>query len=127
MIHVRVDGSQISPNVPTLVESFPLNTVIGPSEILVGTATPTKLADLAAASGSDAQVVIANLASFQIFWGYGTPTAPALTTANGVPMPANSFLTLDGIGGLCVWAIAGTAQSAGSGCRVTGGYEVNPH
>jgi hypothetical protein len=127
MIHVRVDGTQLNP-LPTKtlsVEIAALTRVIGPSEILVGTVAPTKLADLSTTNGGiGAQVVIANLAAFTIFWCYGTPTAPALTTANGVPLPSNAFLTLDAIGGLCIWAISGTAQSAGSGTRITGGDQT---
>lgn len=122
MIHHRLDGdAATAPSVPDLVKVAPLNTTIGPSEILVGTPTPTKLADLSAATSSGAQVTIQNRSAFSIFWCYGTPGTPtALTTGTGVELPTNSFLTLDGIGGVCVWAISGTPQSAGSGTRVTG-------
>lgn len=125
MLNTRLDGALLSRALSTVVELSPLNTIIGPSEVLVGTASASKLCDLSTATGASAQVVINNRAAFSIFWCYGTPTAPAaLTTGTGTELPSNGFLTLDDIGGLCVWAISGTAQSAGSGTRVTGGYEV---
>lgn len=125
MLNTRLDGALLSRALSTIVEVFTLNTVIGPSEVLVGTAAASKLCDLSTATGSTSQVTIDNRAGFSIFWCYGTPTAPpGLTTSTGVELLANSFLTLDSIGGLCVWAISGTAQSSGSGTRVTGGYSV---
>jgi hypothetical protein len=121
-LHHRLDGdAATAPNLATVVKPAPLNTTIGPSEILVGTPV-TKLADLSSATSNSAQVTIQNRAAFSIFWCYGTPGTPTgLTTGTGVELPTNSFLSLDGIGGLCVWAISGTPQTSGSGTRVTAG------
>lgn len=122
MIHHRLDGdAATAPNLATITKQAALNTTIGPSEILVGTPV-TKLADFSSATSAAAQFTGQNKAAFSIFWGYGTPGTPNLTTANGTELQTGAFLSLDGIGGLVIWAISGTAQTAGSGTRVSGGF-----
>lgn len=121
MIHIAVDGSSQTINAASQVTIKPLATPIGPQEFLVGTGV-VKVADLSAASGAEAEVFIENKAAFAIFFCLGTPGTPGLTTANGMDIPSTGFVTLDMIGGLCVWAVSGTVQTAGSGTRVTGGY-----
>jgi len=125
MIHYRLGSASSAFPISATANIEPLNTAIGPSEVLAGTPTPTLAADLTSAEGAQAEVTLQNLSNFVIFYALsGTPGPPALTTANGVQIPAGGYLTLDGIGGMAVWIISGTAQSAGSGTRVAGAFHV---
>ncbi len=123
MIHVRVFPSGQSLTVTTSVALSPVTTPLTPSEILIGasgTGTPYKLADLSANTTNEAQVTLQNKAAFSVFWGYGTPGTPNLTTGNGIELLAGAYLILDNIGGAVIWGSSGTPQTAGSGTRVTG-------
>lgn len=107
------------------VNILPLNTVIGPSEVLIQTAADILLADLTdVATAAQSQVIIQNLGPNSIFIAYhssATGAGPGVTTANGVEITADSSLTLDQVGGMAIWGAVATAnQSSGNGTRVTG-------
>lgn len=102
-----------------------LRNVLGPTAFTVGT-TAVKIVDLSSVTfGGESQVAIENTATFAIFFCYSVPTTgtpagtPQLTTTNGVSIPAGAVLLLDDIGGMQVWAIAGTPSA---NVRVTGAY-----
>lgn len=106
----------------SVVAIAPLTTPLGPTEILVGgvgTGTPYKLADFSANTTNEGVFSAQNKAAFSIFWAFGSPGTPGLTTSNGIELPAGAFLTLDNIGGAVIWAASGTPQTAGSGTRVS--------
>lgn len=102
-----------------------LNTLIGPAEFVQGTPNlSTKIVDLSTSIEANAQATIYNRAGFEIFYGVGTPSGNGLTTSNGISIPTLGYVTLDGLGGLCVWFVAGTPVTAGSGVRVAGGFRA---
>lgn len=110
-----------------------LRVSLGPEEILVGTPTPTLIADFTNVNRGEGVCVIQNKAGFDVYFclwhgiGSGTPSGtPPLTTGNGLPIPTLGYLTLDNIGGMAVWAIAGTPQVAGSGTRIIGAKTGTP-
>lgn len=122
MIRIRLGGSALAQTLAQLVSLAPLTATIAPAETVVGT-PPSKIIDLSAASSAEGNVMVSNNASFNIFMCWGTPGTPnALSITTGVLFPANTFLTFDNVGGLCLWAISGTPQSAGSGVRSSGSY-----
>lgn len=126
MIHYRLGNASSAFPISALANIEPLNSALQATEFVVGTPAPTKIADLTAAEGAQGAVMAQNLSSFVIFYGLSDATVgtPALTTANGIQIPAGGYLVLDNIGGLSVWAISGTPQTAGSGTRVTGGMHA---
>ncbi len=105
-----------------------LSRVIGPSEIVIGSPNPSVIANMTDVASGEGVVVINN-AGVNTIWvalhtgiGAGTPSGtPALTPLTGVPIPANGYLTLDNIGGLAVWGVAQTPQTATLGTRVMAG------
>lgn len=101
-----------------------LRSVLTATETLLGGGgTPGKVVDLSASLQGEAQVIIYNAATFSVFWTYGTPGTPvALSTNTGIPLAAQSYLVLDGIGGMCIWFTSGTPQASGSGLKTAGGY-----
>ena len=98
--------------------------MLTPVEVLLGGGgTPQNVVDLSGSLLGDAQVVVYNAASFEVFWTYGTPGTPsAFSTTTGIPLQSASYLVLDGIGGSCVWFASGTPQPSGSGLKVAGSY-----
>lgn len=127
MLRIELDGAAIVNTQVSRVSLTPLDSIIGPTEFSTGTpAAVTKIVDLSASPSGQGQVAFFNKAAFSLFWCYGLPSgvAPALTTANGIEIPSGGFVTLDLIGGLCVWYTTGTAMTAGQGLRVTGGYDA---
>lgn len=107
-----------------ITRSGRLRRVLTPAEhLLGGGGTPGKVVDLADSLQPNAQVVLYNASSFEIFWTYGTPGTPtALSTSTGIPLKAASYLVLDGIGGACLWFTSGTPQPAGQGLKISGSY-----
>ena len=108
------------------ISLLPLNTVIGPAEVLCLTALDILLADLTdVASAAQSQVIIQNLGPNDIAISYHTSATgdgPGVTVLNGVRIAAGATLTLDDVGGLAVWGIAVTAnQVSGAGTRIVGG------
>lgn len=123
MIRVRLNAGNI-PGAIFNSNIVPLDTRIGPTEFVNGTPNQTQLVlDYAAAASAIANAQLFNLSPFTIYYGFGTPTGDGgLTTANGMPLPANSYVTLDQIGGMSIWYTTGTPQTAGKGLRILGGY-----
>ncbi len=103
-----------------------INVTFGPTEALALNGTPTMIAQCISSVDVHGKIILNNRASFSVFWCLTTSTTvtPTLTTANGIELPAASYVTLDEVGGMALWQISGTTQSAGSGTRVTGGYRV---
>lgn len=105
-----------------------LRNVLGPTSFTGVATAATKLVDLAlgATYGGESQVSICNNSGTPLYWCYsipttGTPTGTpnGLTTNTGLTLPAGATIILDDIGGLQVWAIAGSGTFD---VRVTGGY-----
>lgn len=125
MLRIELDGAAIVNTQVTRVSLTPLDSVLTPTEFVLGTPNEqTKVADLTAAAGAEGPVILANLANFTIYYAPGTPSGSGLTTGNGIPLYPQSYVTLDTIGGLTLWAVTGTAMTAGAGLRVTGGYNA---
>ena len=105
-----------------ITRSNRLRRVLTPTEVLLGGGgTPQNVVDLSDSLLGDAQVVIYNASSFEVFWTYGTPGTPtAFSTTTGIPLKSQSYLILDAIGGACVWFASGTPQPSGSGLKIAG-------
>jgi hypothetical protein len=103
-----------------------LNLASVSTEVLALNGTPNVLISLLTAAFKSGVVIINNRAAFSIFWTLAPSASvtPTLTTGTGIELPAASYVTLDNIGGMAIWMIAGTTQSAGSGTRVTSAYRV---
>src|SRR6266481_396155 len=118
MLRIKIFQNSTTTVVTTSTIVAPLTTPLTPSEILIGasgTGTPYKLVDLSANTTNEGQVTLQNKAAFSVFWGYGTPGTPNLTTGNGIELLAGAYLILDNIGGAVIWGSSGTPQTAGSG------------
>ena len=105
------------------VKLFPINAVIGPTEILVLAASEILLADATDVNKAlHGAVTIQNLGPNPIYIAFATSASsgPGVTTANGIEIAVDLSYTVDLWGGSAIWARTSVDQTAGNGTRVIG-------